>query len=116
MSLQEKSRRLASGEDGEWKPTGHHDFEPNSEQADPNLRDPKIATKPHSVRQWLRIICWALIVLSAIAFLVAMWLPNVPTWATITICAVFALGVISLFFVGGSYKENPRLDAYGTAV
>ncbi|WP_414630300.1 tripartite tricarboxylate transporter TctB family protein [Bifidobacterium actinocoloniiforme] len=116
QALQEKARRLAAGDNGEWKPSGRNDLAPVAEQVDPSLRDPKLVEKPRSVRHWFRLLSWCLIVLSIIAFLVAMWVPNMPMWAIITICAVFTVGVISLFFVGGSYKENPRLDSYGTAV
>jgi hypothetical protein len=71
---------------------------------------------PQGIRQWLRLLSWVLIVLSCVAFLVIMWLSNVPMWLVITVSAVFAVGVLSLFFVGGSPKENPNLDDYGTAV
>ncbi|RBP99324.1 tripartite tricarboxylate transporter TctB family protein [Bifidobacterium xylocopae] len=116
MSLQEKSRRLANGEDGEWKPTGHNGTATDAGLVDPSLRDPQLVRKPRSARQWFRMFSWCLIVLSIVAFLVAMWIPNMPMWAIAAICAVFAVGVVSLFFVGGSYKENPKLDSYGTAV
>lgn len=107
MSLQEKSRRLANGEDGQWKPTGH------SESV---LNETKLVKKPGGVKQWFRALSWTLIVLSALSFLVVMWVPDVPMWAILTICAVFSVSVLSLFFVGGSYKDNPQLDSYGTAV
>ncbi|OZG50936.1 hypothetical protein [Bombiscardovia coagulans] len=114
-SLQDKARRLANGDNGEWKPSGHHDVT-YSTAVNPNLNDAKLSHKPRSVKQWFRFVSWTLIVLSAIAFLVVMWIPNLPMWAIVTISAVFIVGVLSLFFVGGSYKENPRLDSYGTAV
>ncbi|BDR54725.1 membrane protein [Bombiscardovia apis] len=116
IALQEKARRLANGETGEWKPSGHRDFATSALQSDLSLNNPKVIEKPHSVKQWFRILSWTLIILSVIAFLVAMWIPNVPMWAIITISAVFVVGVLSLFFVAGSYKENPRLDSYGAAV
>lgn len=53
---------------------------------------------------------------SAIMFFVVMWIPNRPMWSIITIAAVFAAGVVSLFFTAGDPKNNPNLDQNGTAV
>ena len=68
------------------------------------------------MRQVLRIITWTLILLCAISFLVIMWIPSVPMWLIITIASVFAVAVISLFFVAGNSKDNPNLDANGCAI
>ena len=103
-ALQERSRRLEAGQGAEWKPAGHTDD-----------RNPRLLKAPSGVRQWLRILVWALIICSGLAFLVCMWLPHVPIWATIAIAAVFCLGVLGLFLVGGN-RDNPRLDSYGTAL
>ena len=58
----------------------------------------------------------ALIALSVIAFFVVMWLPTHPLWLILTVSVVFVVGVLSLFFTAGNYRNNPNLDANGTAV
>lgn len=115
-TLQERSRRLAAGESGEWKPRGHSELSDKNPVGNPNYRNPKLVKAPHSLRQWLRIFAWMLIIGSGIAFLVCMWFPSIPLWGTITMAGVFCFGIVLLFFVGGSYKDNPNLDSYGTAV
>ena len=116
-SLQQKSIRLQDGTDGEWKPTGGSDVEPDlTLTTNPHYSNPKAFKAPHSVHQWFRVVSWTLILLSAIAFLVVMWLPNDPEWLVITIAAVFIVGVVSLFFTAGDSKHNPNLDQNGTAV
>lgn len=119
-SLQEKSRRIQEGLDdgGEWKPSARTvSDEPESVfEANPNYRDPKAFKAPHSVRQWFRVFSWVLIALSIIGFFVVMWVPNLPMWGIITVSAVFIVGVVSLFFTAGNYRNNPNLDANGTAV
>lgn len=76
----------------------------------PNYTNPKMFKAPHSARQWFRVISWLLIALSAIAFLVIMWLPSHPMWLVATVSIVFAVGVLSLFFTAGNPKHNPNLD------
>ena len=74
--LQEKSRRLQDGTDGPWKPSASTITETeNVLNTNPDYKNPKMFKAPHSVRQWFRVASWALIALSAIAFLVVMWLP-----------------------------------------
>jgi hypothetical protein len=51
-----------------------------------------------------------------VAFLIVMWIPSLPMWAIITVSAVFAVGVLSLFVVRGDNDKNPYLDENGTAV
>ena len=122
--LQEKSRRLQDGTDGPWKPTGGTiiSFFFTSPilcrfmTTSPNYTNPKMFKAPHSARQWFRVISWLLIALSAIAFLVIMWLPSHPMWLVATVSIVFAVGVLSLFFTAGNPKHNPNLDQNGTAV
>lgn len=36
--------------------------------------------------------------------------------AILTVSVVFVVGVLSLFFTAGNYRNNPNLDANGTAV
>ena len=85
-------------------------------EANPNYQDPKAFKAPHSVRQWFRVGSWTLIALSVIAFFVVMWLPTHPLWLILTVSVVFVVGVLSLFFTAGNYRNNPNLDANGTAV
>lgn len=107
--LQEKSRRLQDGTDGPWKPTGGTIEETESLlTTSPNYTNPKMFKAPHSARQWFRVISWLLIALSAIAFLVIMWLPSHPMWLVATVSIVFAVGVLSLFFTAGNPKHNIR--------
>lgn len=107
-ALQEKSIRLQEGRDGEWKPTAYTGEEEQQEVV--------AASNGVSVRGVARIISWTLIVLSALAFLVVMWVSYKPLWLVATIAGVFALSVLSLFFVSGDSKYNPRLDQNGTAL
>ncbi|MFT9243540.1 MAG: tripartite tricarboxylate transporter TctB family protein [Bifidobacterium aquikefiri] len=114
QSLQEKSRRIQANEDGVWKPAGHVDVD-IQKTATKDQAMPSIGT-PSTFRQWLRILSWILIVVSACAFVVIMWASTTPLWLVITVSALFAVGVLSLFIVGGSPRENPNLDDNGTAV
>ncbi|MFT8704220.1 tripartite tricarboxylate transporter TctB family protein [Bifidobacterium aquikefiricola] len=113
QSLQEKSRRMQTHETGVWKPTGHADVD--IQRTATNKTMPAIAT-PSTFRQWLRMLSWILIVVSACAFVVIMWISTTPLWLVITVSAFFAIGVLSLFIVAGSPHENPNLDDHGTAV
>lgn len=109
--LQEKSRRLQDGTDGPWKPSASTITETeNVLNTNPDYKNPKMFKAPHSVRQWFRVASWVLIALSAIAFLVVMWLPSHPMWLISTVAIVFAVGVLSLFFTAGNPKHNPNLD------
>lgn len=115
--LQEKSRRLQDGTDGPWKPSASTITETeNALNTNPDYKNPKMFKAPHSVRQWFRVASWVLIALSAIAFLVVMWLPSHLMWLISTVAIVFAVGVLSLFFTAGNPKHNPNLDQNGTAV
>ena len=115
-ALQQKSIRLQEGSDGEWKPTASFETPEMTADTDIALRNPKLVKAPHSVRQWFRVLSWALIVIAAIAFVVVMWLPTKPIWLVCGVAVVFAVGVLSLFFTAGDSKHNPNLDANGTAV
>ena len=84
--LQEKSRRLQDGTDGPWKPSASMITETeNVLNTNPDYKNPKMFKAPHSVRQWFRVASWVLIALSAIAFLVVMWLPSHPMWLISTV-------------------------------
>ena len=117
--MQERSRRLKEGKKGPWKPSSSEleKYEEIALDTDPDNYDPpQVLRAPHSGRQWARLFSWIVIVVSAISFFVVMWVPNLPMWVIITVCAVFACGVISLFFTAGDSKNNPNLDQNGTAV
>jgi len=87
--LQEKSRRLQDGTDGPWKPSASTITETeNVLNTNPDYKNPKMFKAPHSVRQWFRVASWVLIALSAIAFLVVMWLPSHPMWLISTVAIV----------------------------
>ncbi|RSX55993.1 hypothetical protein D2E26_0556 [Bifidobacterium dolichotidis] len=117
QQLQQRSQRLAEGKKGPWKPTSSViEAQDSVLDTDPNDYNPPAVHAPHSARNWARVISWIVIVLSAIAFFVVMWLPSHPDWAILIVAGVFALGVISLFFTAGNPKNNPNLDQYGTAV
>lgn len=88
--LQEKSRRLQDGTDGPWKPSASTITETeNVLNTNLDYKNPKMFKAPHSVRQWFRVASWVLIALSAIAFLVVMWLPSHPMWLISTVAIVF---------------------------
>ena len=108
-ALQEKSSRIQEGVDdsGVWKPSARTEVDEEVES---------VFKAPHSVRQWFRVGSWTLIALSVIAFFVVMWLPTHPLWLILTVSVVFVVGVLSLFFTAGNYRNNPNLDANGTAV
>ncbi|MEE1296195.1 MAG: tripartite tricarboxylate transporter TctB family protein [Bifidobacterium sp.] len=118
-SLQDKSLRLKEGRKGAWKPTSSEmeKYEEVAMGTDPSDFDPpRVVHAPHSVRNWFRLCSWVLIVCSAIAFFVLMWIPSIPLWSIILVAALLAVGVISLFFDAGDPKDNPNLDQNGTAV
>ncbi|MCI1901159.1 MAG: hypothetical protein LKI93_00260 [Bifidobacteriaceae bacterium] len=72
--------------------------------------------RKRTTKGWLKFFSWLLIGLSALAFLIVMWIPNLPMWAIVTVSAIFAVGVLSLFVVRGDNDKNPYLDENGTAV
>lgn len=114
-ALQERSRRLADHTSGEWVPSSDS---PSSAGSRRDSRDssPSGGLQPSSARRWFRATSWTLIALSIVAFLVVMWLPSHPLWLIVTVSVIFAVGVLSLFFVTGSSRRNPHLDSHGTAV
>ena len=105
--LQERSRRLAEGSAGPWVPSAS-----DAEQ----WGDEPPTASHRSAAWWARVVCWSLIALSVVAFLVAMWLPSHPLWLLIVVAVAFAIGILSLFFVSRDPSSNPRLDDNGTAV
>ena len=63
-----------------------------------------------------KIVTWTVIVLSALAFIIVMWIPKLPMWGIVTVSAVFLAGVLSLFIVQSPRDVNPYVDENGTAV
>lgn len=108
----QKAANIEAGRPGQWRP-GKVEV---SDIAIPSRSlDPKLA-HTHSAWSYGKAVGWSLIVLSAIAFLVVMWIPQLPVWAIITVSAVFIAGVLSLFIMQSPRDINPNVDENGTAV
>ena len=118
-SLQQRSLHLQESSTDEWKPSASTEPRSHDKDVTPDdlaFRNPKKAPAPSTVRGWGRFFSWLFIVLSAIAFIIVMFLPSKPLWAIVTGSVIFILGVLSLFLFGGSPSENPNVDSNGTAV
>lgn len=111
-ALQERSRRLVEHQSAQWQPSSSVE----DVDAATSVADRRPARAGFRVRQWLKLVSWVLIAVSAVAFLVIMWLPGHPMWLIITVSAVFVVGVLSLFLSAEDPRHNPNLDANGTAV
>ena len=115
-ALQERSIHLQEKNTGEWKPSSNiQREEEESALVSAEPAENRVVRKSRSRDIW-RKISWSLIILSIIAFVVLMWLPNKILWAVIATSCVFAVGVLSLFFVGRPVSVNESVDKYGTAV
>ena len=115
-ALQERSSHLQEKNTGEWKPSSNiQREEEESALVSAEPAENRVVRKSRSRDIW-RKISWSLIILSIIAFVVLMWLPNKILWAVIATSCVFAVGVLSLFFVGRPVSVNESVDKYGTAV
>ncbi|MDD6373036.1 MAG: tripartite tricarboxylate transporter TctB family protein [Bifidobacteriaceae bacterium] len=119
-ALQERSLHLQQSGKDEWKPSSSTDPKSREREVTPDddlgLRNPNKAPAPKTARGWGRLFSWLFIILSGIAFIVVMFLPNKSLWAIVTVSVIFVLGVLSLFLFGGSPSENPNVDDNGTAV
>ncbi|MFU0528699.1 tripartite tricarboxylate transporter TctB family protein [Gardnerella vaginalis] len=114
-NLQERSRRLQERGTGPWKPTSNVTAE--EERIARNIRRTESVDDTwNAVRKVIGVCSWAVILVSAFAFLVIMWLPNQPIVLVVTVAVLFALGVFGLFFSFSNSKQNPRLDEHGTAI
>lgn len=114
-ALQERSRKLVERKNGEWKPSSSVTEE--EERVATNTRRTESGDETmNKVRKVIGVCSWAVILLSAFAFLVIMWFPSQPMVLVITIAVLFALGVFGLFFSFSNSKRNPRLDEHGTAI
>lgn len=114
-ALQERSRRLQEHGNGPWKPSSNvldeeHIMQTNKQRV---LHE---NTGFGTARKVLSVIAWLMIILSAIAFFVLMWLPGKSLVLVLAVSIIFTLGVIGLFFINGNAQRNPRLDAHGTAL
>lgn len=114
-NLQEHSRRLQeNGVDG-WKPSSSVTQSQNKMER--NIKRAQAGDDTwNAVRKVIGVCSWAVLLLSAFAFLVVMWLPSQPLALVVTIAVLFALGVFGLFFSFSNAKQNPRLDEHGTAI
>lgn len=114
-NLQEHSRRLQeNGADG-WKPSSS--VTQSQSKMERNIKRAQAGDdKWNAVRKVIGVCSWAVLLLSAFAFLVVMWLPSQPLVLVVTIAVLFALGVFGLFFSFSNAKQNPRLDEHGTAI
>lgn len=114
-NLQEHSRRLQeNGVDG-WKPSSS--VTQSQSKMEQNIKRAQAGDDTwNAVRKVIGVCSWAVLLLSAFAFLVIMWLPSQPMVLVVTIAVLFALGVFGLFFSFSNAKQNPRLDEHGTAI
>lgn len=108
----QKAANIENGQPGQWRPGK---IESRDIVTSTVALDAKLA-HAHSAWGYGKAVAWTLIVLSAIAFLVVMWIPQLPTWAIITVSAVFIAGVLSLFIIQSPRDVNPNVDENGTAV
>lgn len=114
-ALQERSLRLKERGAGPWKPTSNVTAE--EEKIARNVQRAESGDETwNTVRKVVGVCSWAVLLLSAFAFLVIMWLPSQPMALVITVAVLFALGVFGLFFSFSNSKQNPRLDEHGTAL
>lgn len=115
-TFEARADRVARTNTGEWRP-GRVEASVIPTPQEQEAR--RVEEQKHRKRTGLdvaKFVSWLLIVLSAIAFLVIMWIPRLPIWVIITVCAVFVVGVMSLFIVRSPHVKNPYLDENGTAV
>lgn len=113
--LQDRSRRLSSYKNGEWKPTSNVTAE--EEKFTRAVRRANCGDETfNAVRKVISVFSWAVILISAFAFFVLMWFKNQPISLVITVSVLFTIGVFGLFFTIGNDKGNPRLDDHGTAL
>lgn len=88
------------------------DWKPSSSVLDKEKEEkPKVRI---TLRGIFNTLSWLLIVLSGVAFVVLMWLPSKPVWLVVTVVAVFAVGVLSLFLTTGG--RNTNVDSHGAAI
>ena len=98
-----------------WKPSSS--VTEQEEQLTRNIKRAKAGDDTwNTVRKVIGVCSWAVLLLSAFAFLAIMWLPSQPMVLVITVAVLFALGVFGLFFSFSNSKQNPRLDQHGTAL
>lgn len=88
------------------------DWKPSSSVLDKEKEEkPKVRI---TLRGIFNTLSWLLIVLFGVAFVVLMWLPSKPVWLVVTVVAVFAVGVLSLFLTTGD--RNTNVDSHGAAI
>ncbi len=115
--FESKADAVAEGRTGEWRPRVDLAESCAEQELTPQEKDAQ-ATVSARTTGWgiAKLISWLLIILSALAFLIIMWIPGLPMWGILTVTIIFGLGVLSLFIVRSPNDVNPYLDANGTAV
>lgn len=69
----------------------------------------------HPIHWWFTVLNWALLICTAIAFIVMIWVPpKLPVIIVVTV--LFCLGVLNIFFLARPMRDNPNLDENGTAI
>ncbi|MFU0663014.1 tripartite tricarboxylate transporter TctB family protein [Gardnerella vaginalis] len=114
-NLQDRARTIRQRGAAPWKPTSNVTAE--EEKIARNVQRAESGDETwNTVRKVVGVCSWAVLLLSAFAFLVIMWFPSQPIVLVITIAVLFALGVFGLFFSFSNAKQNPHLDEHGTAL
>jgi Flp pilus assembly protein TadB len=115
-TFEARADRVARTNSGEWRPGK---VEENVLPTPQEVEEQKVEEQEHRKHTGLdvaKFISWLIIVLSALAFLIVMWIPHLPLWAILLVSAIFVIGVLSLFIVRSTHYRNPYLDENGTAV
>ncbi|MBR4414178.1 MAG: hypothetical protein IKS59_02520 [Aeriscardovia sp.] len=81
-----------------------------------NTTPDPMRSRKHTAWGKAKIVDWTLIILSALAFLVIMWIPHITITAIIIVTSIFLIGILGLFIVQSPNDTNPYLDENGTAV
>jgi Flp pilus assembly protein TadB len=115
-TFEARADRVARTNSGVWRPGKVED---NVIPTPQEVEEQKVEEQEHRKHTGLdvaKFISWLIIVLSALAFMIVMWIPRLPMWVIILVSAIFVVGVLSLFIVRSPHYHNPYLDENGTAV
>ncbi|BAR06705.1 protein [Scardovia inopinata] len=69
----------------------------------------------HPIHWWFTLLNWVLLVATAIAFVVMIWVPTTTT-VIVIVTILFCLGVLNIFFLARPMRDNPNVDENGTAI
>ena len=136
QSLNTRSVHLQDRKGGEWKPSSStpdksarnkkHQQKSRERSARrqerlqaaraQELRRRRAASRhAHPIHWWFTVLNWALLICTAIAFIVMIWVPpKLPVIIVVTV--LFCLGVLNIFFLARPMRDNPNLDENGTAI